>query len=67
MRRPSALLSSFGMLGVLFALALAGCKYSTLAGPLPGPSPAPTLGPGIVSEEKIPTSAATPVGHRSAC
>lgn len=54
-----------GTLAALFALALAGCKYSTLAGPLPGPSPAPTLGPGIVSEERIPTSAATPLGIAS--
>jgi streptogramin lyase len=53
---------SFAGFAAVFALALAGCKYSTLAGQLPGPSPAPTLGPGIVSEEKIPTSAATPLG-----
>lgn len=62
MLRPSALLASLGTFAALSALAIAGCKYSTIAGPLPGPSPAPTLGPGIVSEEKIPTSAATPVG-----
>lgn len=60
--RPSIVLTSFASLAALVALGLAGCKYSTAAGPLPGPSPAPTLGPGIVSEEKIPTAAATPVG-----
>lgn len=60
--RPSIILTSFASLAALFALAVAGCKYSTLAGPLPGPSPAPTLGPGIVSEENIPTAAATPIG-----
>ena len=63
--RPSIFVTSFASLAALFALTVAGCKYSTLAGPLPGPSPAPTLGPGIVSEEKIPTAAATPLGITS--
>src|SRR5215472_12725888 len=60
--RPSALMKSLGTLVALGALVVAGCKYSTIAGPLPGPSPAPTLGPGIVNEERIPTAAATPLG-----
>src|SRR5690242_9591365 len=61
--RPSINLASFV---ALLALALAGCKYSTLGGPLPGPSPAPTFKPGIVSEKGIPTANATPFGITSA-
>lgn len=56
---------SSAALAAVSALVIAGCKYSTLGGPLPGPSPAPTLGPGIVSEKPIPTSAATPLGITS--
>lgn len=64
--RPSAFMTSFGTLAAVFALALAGCKYSTLAGQLPGPSPAPTFKPGVVSEKGIPTAGATPFGITSA-
>lgn len=60
--RPSMILTSFASLAALFALSVAGCKYSTPAGSLPGPGGPPTLAPGIVSEEKIPTAAATPLG-----
>jgi streptogramin lyase len=63
--RPSIMLASFASLAALVALTVAGCKYSTVGSPLPGPSPAPTLGPGIVSEAKIPTAAATPLGITS--
>lgn len=60
--RPSALMASLGTLTALFALALTGCKYSTLAGPLPSPTGAPTFPPGTVTEMKIPTPASTPIG-----
>lgn len=64
--RPSIILTSFAALAAVFALSLAGCKYSTLGSPLPGPGGPPTLPPGTVSEEKVPTSAATPFGITSA-
>ena len=60
--RPSITVTSFASLAALFALAVAGCKYSTLGSPLPGPGGPPTFKPGVVSEEKIPTAAATPLG-----
>ena len=64
--RSSISLVSSATLAALFAIVVAGCKYSTLGGPLPAPSPAPTLAPGIVSEKGIPTANATPFGITSA-
>lgn len=46
----------------LAAFGVQGCKYSTNAAPLPGPSLAPTLPPGVVTEAAIPTANATPLG-----
>src|SRR5205807_10331081 len=60
--RASIGLLSFAGVAAAFALALAGCKYSTAAGPLPGPSGAPTLPPGIVTEAPLPSANATPIG-----
>ena len=50
----------------LFAFAIQGCKYSTRAAPLPGPSGAPTLAPGVVTETAVPTVNATPLGIAAA-
>lgn len=46
----------------LIAFAIQGCKYSTNAAPLPGPSLAPTFPPGTVVEYPVPTANATPFG-----
>ncbi|HET9342974.1 MAG TPA: hypothetical protein VFO25_08685 [Candidatus Eremiobacteraceae bacterium] len=63
--RPSIILTSFAALAAALALTLAGCKYSSLGSPLPGPGGPPTLQPGVVSEKPIPTSNATPLGITS--
>src|SRR5579863_2928435 len=60
--RPSATVTWLACAAVFFALAVAGCKYSSLAGALPGPSPAPTFKPGVVTESAVPTANATPFG-----
>src|SRR5690348_12164365 len=58
----SSFIVSFAALAAVLALVVAGCKYSTLGGPLPGPTGAPTFPPGVVTEMKIPTPASTPIG-----
>ena len=41
--RPSVTLTWLGSAAAIFALLIAGCKYSSLAGALPGPASAPTF------------------------
>lgn len=60
--RPSVTLTWLGSAAALFALFIAGCKYSSLAGALPGPASAPTFKPGVVTESAVPTANATPFG-----
>jgi len=60
--RGSQAIISFAAAAAIFALGLAGCKYSATAPPLPNPSGAPTFPPGTVTEAPIPTAAATPLG-----
>ena len=61
MRRLRSL-TLFSALAALAAISASACKYSTTAAPLPGPSPAPTFGAGVVTEEQVPTPNATPFG-----
>src|SRR5215469_4257948 len=63
--RPSALTTS-AAIAALFALIVAGCKYSTVGSPLPGIGGPPTFAPGVVTEKPVPTSNATPFGITSA-
>jgi streptogramin lyase len=60
--RGTRSLTGYAAVAALFALVIAGCKYSNTSPPLPGPSPAPTLQPGVVTEAPIPTANATPLG-----
>ena len=43
-------LTALAAAAALFAVVVAGCKYSQTYPPLPGPSLAPTLAPGVVTE-----------------
>jgi streptogramin lyase len=60
--RGTRSLAGYAAVAALFAIVIAGCKYSNTPPPLPGPSPAPTLQPGVVTEAPIPTANATPLG-----
>jgi streptogramin lyase len=60
--RGSQAIISFAAAAAIFALGLAGCKYSASAPPFPNPSGAPTFPPGTVTEAPIPTAGATPIG-----
>jgi streptogramin lyase len=60
--RSTALILACAAAAAIAAAGVAGCKSSASGIPLPGPTLAPTLPPGVVTEYAVPTAGATPLG-----